>query len=78
MAPPVCRGKMVLQGVMPSTSMLVLGSGADAPSCSSDHMEPQNHWLVEDNHLPGGYCQGSCSLSEVDKLVQICVKSTFI
>ena len=24
------------------------------------NMDPENHWLVEQNTLPGGHCQGLC------------------
>ena len=24
------------------------------------NMDPENHWLVEENTLPGGHCQGLC------------------
>ena len=24
------------------------------------NMDPENHWLVEENNLPGYHCQGLC------------------
>ena len=28
-------------------------------------MDPENHWLVEENTLPGGHCQGLSEFSGV-------------
>ena len=29
------------------------------------NMDPENHWLVEENTLPAGHCQGLCLFSGV-------------